>query len=321
MYKKSRRKHMKKKACCPILILVFICLVSVPVFSQETGDVNNDSVIGIIDALLVAQFYIGMNPANFVEDVADTNCDGTINIVDALLIARYSVGLISEFGGCTQTPVPEITPEPGIPTDPGDCIIPCTANTVPPSLTTDPGADPTPAPVLTPAPTRAPRVGDVTIGGAIINEINVCSTFSATVYANTGDQLLSSYNITVSYSTGTLTPDICSGINGINAGTDGFVTTVDAQTSGKIIVSGFDAGGIGPGTKLKLFNIKLKAIDFGETSRYYGNSYFATGSFSITVNELLDPSGAEIGDPYGVTYRSIGFYSGDYITGIPSFPQ
>lgn len=27
----------------------------------------------------------------------DTNCDGTINIVDALLIAQYYVGLINSF--------------------------------------------------------------------------------------------------------------------------------------------------------------------------------------------------------------------------------
>jgi hypothetical protein len=75
------------------------------------------------------------------------------------------------FSACAQTPAPEITPDPGTPTDPGDCVIPCTANTVPPSLTTDPGEYPTPPPVLTPAPTRAPRVGDVTIGGAVIDEI------------------------------------------------------------------------------------------------------------------------------------------------------
>lgn len=61
------------------------------------GDVNSDGSIDVIDALLVAQYYVGLNPSNFDSSVADTNCDGTINIVDALLIAQYYVGLVSQF--------------------------------------------------------------------------------------------------------------------------------------------------------------------------------------------------------------------------------
>jgi hypothetical protein len=60
------------------------------------GDVNEDNSINIIDALLVAQCYVGLHscpPAT----IADTNCDGTIDIIDALLIAQYYVGLISGF--------------------------------------------------------------------------------------------------------------------------------------------------------------------------------------------------------------------------------
>jgi hypothetical protein len=61
------------------------------------GDVNNDGSIDIVDALLVAQYYVGLNPGNFDPGNADTNCDGSIDIVDALLIAQYYVGLISGF--------------------------------------------------------------------------------------------------------------------------------------------------------------------------------------------------------------------------------
>jgi endo-1,4-beta-xylanase len=61
------------------------------------GDVNADGTINIVDALLTAQYYVDLNPANFNPDVADTNCDGNINIVDALLIAQYYVGLINSF--------------------------------------------------------------------------------------------------------------------------------------------------------------------------------------------------------------------------------
>jgi endo-1,4-beta-xylanase len=61
------------------------------------GDVNDDGDINIVDALLVAQYYVGLNPSGFDVSRADTNCDGSVNIVDALLIAQYYVGLVSEF--------------------------------------------------------------------------------------------------------------------------------------------------------------------------------------------------------------------------------
>lgn len=75
---------------------------STPTPTQTTspgllGDVNNDSTVDIVDALLIAQFYVGLNPANFNQSTADVNCDSSIDIVDALLIAQLYVGLISEF--------------------------------------------------------------------------------------------------------------------------------------------------------------------------------------------------------------------------------
>jgi len=61
------------------------------------GDVDNSGSIAIIDALLIAQYYVGLNPENFDQRRADTNCDGSINILDALLVAQYYVGLINSF--------------------------------------------------------------------------------------------------------------------------------------------------------------------------------------------------------------------------------
>lgn len=60
------------------------------------GDVNDDGQVDIVDALLVAQFYVGLD-VTIDEDAADVNCDEAVDIVDALLIAQYYVGLISEF--------------------------------------------------------------------------------------------------------------------------------------------------------------------------------------------------------------------------------
>ena len=60
------------------------------------GDVNNDSFIDIIDALIIAQYYVGLIELPYICG-ADLNCDGENNIIDALLCAQYYVGLITSF--------------------------------------------------------------------------------------------------------------------------------------------------------------------------------------------------------------------------------
>ncbi len=61
------------------------------------GDVNGSGSVDIVDALLVAQYYVGLNPQNFNAGQADVNCSSAIDIVDALLVAQYYVGLIASF--------------------------------------------------------------------------------------------------------------------------------------------------------------------------------------------------------------------------------
>jgi endo-1,4-beta-xylanase len=61
------------------------------------GEVNGDGAVNIIDALHIAQFYVGIVPPGFNPANADTNCSGGIDIVDALLVARYYVGLVTGF--------------------------------------------------------------------------------------------------------------------------------------------------------------------------------------------------------------------------------
>ena len=74
--------------------------VTFTVVDNLNGDVNGDSVIDIVDALLTAQYYVGLNPAGFNAGAADANCDTHVDIIDALLIARYYVGLEESF--CTS---------------------------------------------------------------------------------------------------------------------------------------------------------------------------------------------------------------------------
>ena len=61
------------------------------------GDVNGDNIVGILDALLISQYYVGLNPAVFIYENADVDLDGTVNIIDALVVARYYVGLINNL--------------------------------------------------------------------------------------------------------------------------------------------------------------------------------------------------------------------------------
>jgi hypothetical protein len=92
-----------------VMAVLLICLFSGPViFSQSysLGDTNHSGGIDIVDALLVAQKYVGLNPSNFDASLADVNGSGGTDIVDALLIAQYYVGLITQFPGqtgCTGT--------------------------------------------------------------------------------------------------------------------------------------------------------------------------------------------------------------------------
>jgi endoglucanase len=94
-----------------ICIAVLCICVFIPLAAQTLGDVNKSGTIDIVDALLVAQYYVGLNPANFDSSLADTNCSGAIDIVDALLIAQRYVGLIASFP-CSSTAGPTSAPTP-----------------------------------------------------------------------------------------------------------------------------------------------------------------------------------------------------------------
>ena len=100
-----------KKAIIFCIMSILLSLLSGNLFAQELGDVNNDGMIDIVDDLLVAQYYVGLNPALFIQSVSDVNCDSMTDIVDALLRAQYYVGLLIELP-CAPTPEPTSTPTP-----------------------------------------------------------------------------------------------------------------------------------------------------------------------------------------------------------------
>jgi hypothetical protein len=58
---------------------------------------NGSGTVDIVDALLIAQYLVGLNSANFNAAVADVNRSGTVDIVDALVVTQYNVGLLTSF--------------------------------------------------------------------------------------------------------------------------------------------------------------------------------------------------------------------------------
>lgn len=94
-------------------IVFFLCITGL-LFSHEAivcGDVNGDDKANILDALMIAQFFVGLNvPINLTR--ADVNCDGNINIIDALVISQSNINLITIDCECLHSPCPEVPLEP-----------------------------------------------------------------------------------------------------------------------------------------------------------------------------------------------------------------
>lgn len=78
-----------------LLILFMFCTMTL-IYAQKLGDVDNNGEIDMIDALKVAQYYVGKDVVIFLES-SDVNCDGSVDIIDALIIAERSVGLLTIF--------------------------------------------------------------------------------------------------------------------------------------------------------------------------------------------------------------------------------
>jgi len=60
----------------------------------QNGDVNHDGNVNIVDALMIAQYYVGLDPQPFYPEEADVDDSGAIDIIDALMVAQAYVGLI-----------------------------------------------------------------------------------------------------------------------------------------------------------------------------------------------------------------------------------
>ena len=62
------------------------------------GDVSNDGIVDVGDALLVLQYSVGLQHlTQDMQQVADVNGDQYVDAADAILILRYDAGLIQAF--------------------------------------------------------------------------------------------------------------------------------------------------------------------------------------------------------------------------------
>lgn len=95
-----KTKKTIKKSKTIVLILLVFCIC--PLVAEPCGDVNSNGEINIIDALLIAQYYVGDDPKPFDRCAADVSGDCDINIIDALMLAQYYVAKINILPGCEK---------------------------------------------------------------------------------------------------------------------------------------------------------------------------------------------------------------------------
>ncbi|MBN2440542.1 MAG: hypothetical protein JXJ04_04335 [Spirochaetales bacterium] len=159
---------VKNKNIRIILIIIVLTICSlIQLQAQILGDVDRDNTISIVDALLVAQYYVDLNPATFYASEADVDCNGGIDIVDALLIAQNYVGLIGAFT-CGSTQVPTSAPTTVVST-------------------------PDPTAVSTPAPTQLPDETPVT--GEPVSCAGYPGWNSGTIYSEGGQYVQYNCNL------------------------------------------------------------------------------------------------------------------------------
>ena len=116
------------------------------------------------------------------------------------------------------------------------------------------------------------------------NCINVNSDFIIEVHLNTGSQNLAAYSFNIQFSSMVLGINTQKGINGVEAGPDGFVTTT-SPSDATLLVSGSDVNGTGPGTDLHLFSIHFTGYTTG------------TSIIAVRINEMSDSNGEIVGNP------------------------
>jgi hypothetical protein len=115
---------------------------------------------------------------------------------------------------------------------------------------------------VTTAPADLPSTGTVWFVPAE-EEVTVDSDFTLETHVNTGNQRLAAYAFSISYPPDILDVNTDAGINGVEAGPEGFLIAVNVSRPGSLNVGGYDINGKGPDNDLNLITIHWKAIAAG----------------------------------------------------------
>ena len=86
-------------------------VLAATVAAVPCGDVNGDGIVDVGDALVVAQFDVGLRQCSQLTqpEACDVNGDGACNIGDSLRIAQCDVGLINCAFTCGPFTCPSTT--------------------------------------------------------------------------------------------------------------------------------------------------------------------------------------------------------------------
>ncbi len=196
--------------------------------------------------------------------IGDVNGDGVVNVVDGLLVVQYYVGLNPSGFDSTNADVN------------GDGVV----NIVDGLIILQQSSGVIPDPTL-PTPVPVPGAGTFSL---VADKTSVAQSdgFAVYAYVDAGNNFVAAYSLALTY------PSSLVGLNDVTAGTDGFVTVVNANSPGTIVVSGFDAAGKGPGV-IQLLVVNLVAREAG------------SADIALTPQQLVDPNAATIGTPQGAS--------------------
>ncbi|MBN1696137.1 MAG: hypothetical protein JW881_01375, partial [Spirochaetales bacterium] len=126
----------------------------------------------------------------------------------------------------------------------------------------------------TPVPFVADIPAAVTVSSEGDGAVDI-SVFPPTQTVYTGDDVtveihiasetlkIAAYGINIGFDDLLLEIDTSMGVNGVQEGSDGFLSAVNIQKDGEIKTSGFDTAGKGPGSDLHLLTVYFKAIEEG----------------------------------------------------------
>ncbi len=190
----------------------------------------------------------------------------------ALFAGVFVTGCVSQGAtndaGAESTPTPKPTPTSELETE---------ATPAPTSVPT-----PESTPARTPKPSPLPKLP----GASWLNPdeitVSINEKFSTEIIGNSGTKKLNAYGYSLVYDKAIIALDTAKGTSGVEAGPDGYVSAINANEAGRLVIAGFDVNGKGPGTNLKMLVVHWIAKASGSTE-----IVFAANNFNDSDGKLI----------------------------------